>query len=198
MAALLLLERLTPLESAVFVLRDVCGFGFPDIASAVGRSEAACRQLAVRARRHMDGGRPRFAADRAERERLAGRFLDAFRDGDVDGLTALPAADAEMVGDGGGKAPQWGERLAGAAAVARVPAGVVPLFARISARAQARTLNGRPGAVFSDRGGRVLSTWTFDAANGRIQAIRTLNNPDKPRRVGPVADAWAALAEARA
>jgi RNA polymerase sigma-70 factor (ECF subfamily) len=77
MAALLLLERLSPLERAVFVLRDVFGFGFPEIASAVGRSEAACRQLAVRARRHMEGGRPRFEADRRERKELTARFFDA-------------------------------------------------------------------------------------------------------------------------
>jgi RNA polymerase sigma-70 factor (ECF subfamily) len=77
MAALLLLERLTPLERAVFVLREVFGFGFTEIASAVGRSEAACRQLAVRARRHMDEGRPRFDVDRRQREELAGRFFDA-------------------------------------------------------------------------------------------------------------------------
>ena len=75
MAALLLLERLSPLERAVFVLREVFGFGFPEVASAVGRSEAACRQLAVRARRHMDAGRPRFEADRREREKLAARFF---------------------------------------------------------------------------------------------------------------------------
>ena len=88
MAALLLLERLTPLERAVFVLREVFGFAFPEIASAVGRSEAACRQLAARARRHMDAGRPRFEADRREREELATRFFDALRDGDIDGLRA--------------------------------------------------------------------------------------------------------------
>ena len=107
MAALLLLERLSPLERAVFVLREVFGFGFAEIASAVGRSEAACRQLAVRARRHMDAGRPRFEADRKEREQLAERFFDAFREGDVDGLRALLAADVHMIGDSGGKAPQW-------------------------------------------------------------------------------------------
>ncbi|NUP31201.1 MAG: sigma-70 family RNA polymerase sigma factor, partial [Streptomycetaceae bacterium] len=105
MAALLLLERLSPLERAVFVLREVFAFGFPDIAAAVGRSEAACRQLAVRARRHMDEGRPRFEADRREREELAARFFDAFRAGDVDGLRELLAADVRMAGDSGGKAP---------------------------------------------------------------------------------------------
>src|SRR4029450_12689865 len=88
MAALLLLERLCPLERGVFVLREVFGFGFPEVATAVGRSEAACRQLAVRARRHMDVGRPRFEADRRERAELAARFFDALREGDVDGLRA--------------------------------------------------------------------------------------------------------------
>ncbi len=94
MAALLLLERLSPLERAVFVLREVFGFGFAEVAPAVGRSEAACRQLAVRARRHMDAGRPRFEADRRERDELASRFFDALREGDVEGLRELLAADA--------------------------------------------------------------------------------------------------------
>src|SRR5688572_33220007 len=104
MAALLLLERLTPLERAVFVLREVFGFGFAEIAAAVGRSEPACRQLAVRARRHMELGRPRFEADRRERAELAARFFDALRDGDVGALRELLAADRHVVGDGGGKA----------------------------------------------------------------------------------------------
>ncbi|WP_433475333.1 RNA polymerase sigma-70 factor [Spirillospora sp. CA-142024] len=196
MAALLLLERLSPLERAVFVLREVFAFGFPEIASAVGRSEAACRQLAVRARRHMDAGRPRFEAGRAEREKLAGRFLDAFRDGDVDGLTGLLAADVEMIGDGGGKAPQWADRFIGAGYVARVLAAFVPMFARIGAEVEPHRLNGQPGAIFRDRDGRVLSTWTFDILDGRIQTIRTVNNPDKLGHVGPVADVWTAFREA--
>ncbi|GAA2784694.1 sigma factor-like helix-turn-helix DNA-binding protein [Nonomuraea dietziae] len=91
MAALLLLERLSPLERAVFVLREVFGFSFGEVAAALGRSEAACRQLAVRARRHMDAGRSRFEADRREREELAGRFFDAFREGDVGRLRELLA-----------------------------------------------------------------------------------------------------------
>src|SRR5215468_7546862 len=120
MAALLLLERLTPLERAVFVLREVFGFGFPEIAPVVGRSEAACRQLAVRARRHMDAGRPRFDVDRREREELADRFFGALREGDVAGLRDLLAADASLVGDSGGKAPALPKNVIGAAKVARV------------------------------------------------------------------------------
>ncbi|MFC5752929.1 sigma factor-like helix-turn-helix DNA-binding protein [Actinomadura rugatobispora] len=195
MAALLLLERLSPLERAVFVLREVFGFGFPEVASAVGRSEAACRQLAVRARRHMEAGRPRFEAGRAEREELAGRFLDAFRDGDVDALTVLLAADVQMVGDAGGKAPQWADRFAGVENVARALAALVPLFARIGARVEPHQVNGRPGAIFRDRDGKVLNTWALDVLDGRIQTIRTVNNPDKLGHLGPVADAWAALRE---
>lgn len=191
MAALLLLERLSPLERAVFVLREVFGFGFPEVASAVGRSEAACRQLAVRARRHMDDGRPRFEADRREREELAARFFDAVRDGDVDGLRELLAADVQMVADGGGKAPAFARAVIGADNVARVLASVSPLLARIGARVEPREVNGQPGAILRDRDGRVVSTLTVDVLGGRIQTIRSVVNPDKLGHVGPVADAWA-------
>ncbi|SNT58320.1 RNA polymerase sigma-70 factor, ECF subfamily [Actinomadura meyerae] len=193
MAALLLLERLSPLERAVFVLRDVFGFGFDEVASAVGRSEAACRQLAVRARRHMDAGRARFTADRTERTELAARFLDAFREGDVDGLRELLAADVQMVGDAGGKAPQLGSRIIGLEKVAHALAWSVSRFARAGAVLEQREVNGQPGAIVRDRDGKVLATWALDVLDGRIQAIRTVNNPDKLRHVGPVADAWSAL-----
>jgi RNA polymerase sigma-70 factor (ECF subfamily) len=195
MASLLLLERLSPLERAVFVLREVFAFGFDDIASAVGRSEAACRQLAVRARRHMDAGRPRFDADRREREELAARFFDALREGDVDGLKELLAADVQMVGDGGGKAPQWARSIVGADKVARVLATLVPWFFEVDGRIETHDVNRQPGAIFRDREGRVLNTWTLDILDGRIQAIRTVLNPDKLGHVGPVGDAWALLAE---
>jgi RNA polymerase sigma-70 factor, ECF subfamily len=145
MAALLLLERLSPLERAVFVLREVFGFGFGEVASAVGRSEAACRQLAVRARRHMDAGRPRFEADRREREKLAARFFDALREGDVDGLRELLAADVQIVADGGGKAPQLARAIAGAGKVARVLASIFPWLVRIDVTVQPHEVNVQPG-----------------------------------------------------
>src|SRR5216683_1792052 len=196
MAALLLLERLSPLERAVFVLKEVFGFGFPEIASGVGRSEAACRQLAVRARRHMDAGRPRFEADRREREELAERFFDAFREGDVDGLRELLAADVQLVGDGGGKAPTLARSIIGAEKVARVLAAIVPPMVRIGVVVEPHEVNGQPGAIFRDRDGKVLNTWTLDVLDGCIQTIRSVINPDKLGHVGPVADAWAVLREA--
>ncbi|WP_432949699.1 RNA polymerase sigma-70 factor [Kribbella sp. CA-253562] len=197
MASLLLLERLSPLERAVFVLREVFGFGFPEIASVVSRTEAACRQLAVRARRHVDAGRPRFDADRTERDALAGRFLQAFREGDVRGLTELLAADVQLVGDGGGKGPQWADRYLGTRSVTRVLTVLVELFSRIGARLEPHEVNGRPGAIFRDRDGKVLNVWTLEIADGQVQTIHAVSNPDKLGHLGPVADGWAALREAR-
>ena len=196
MAALLLLERLTPLERAVFVLREVFGFSYPEIASAVGRSEAACRQLAVRARRHMDAGRPRFEANRREREALAERFFDAIKEGDVDGLRELLAADVHMVGDAGGKAPQWGSGIFGADNVMRVLAAMVPPFVRVGVVVEPQQVNGQPGAILRDRDAKVLNTLALDVLEGRIQTIRAVINPDKLRHLGPVADAWAVFREA--
>lgn len=197
MAALLLLERLSPLERAVFVLREVFGFGYPEIGEAVGRSEAACRQLAVRARRHMELGRPRFEADRRERDELAARFFEALRDGDLDGVRELLAADVQVVGDGGGKAPAFVRSVVGAANVARLLASVFPLFARIGATLEPRELNGQPGAILRDRDGKVVSTFTLETLDGRIQTIRSVLNPDKLGHLGPVADAWAINRELR-
>ncbi|GAA2746982.1 RNA polymerase sigma-70 factor [Kitasatospora cinereorecta] len=190
-AALLLLERLSPLERAVFVLREVFAFGFPEIATAVGRSEAACRQLAVRARRHMDAGRPRFEADRHEREQLAERFFAALHEGAVEDLRELLAADVSLVGDSGGKAPQLGRAVAGADAVAGVLVWYRGRLARAGVGWEVCEVNGQPGAVFRDREGRVLNTWALDVLDGRIRTIRSVANPDKLGHMGPVADAWA-------
>ena len=197
MTALLLLERLTPLERAVFVLREVFGFGFPEVADAVGRSEAACRQLAARARRPMDAGRPRVEADRREREELAARFFDALRDGDLEGLRELLAADVQLVGDGGGKAPAFARSVIGADNVARVLASNFPVLAKIDARVEPHELNGHPGAILRDRNDKVVGTLTLDVLGGCIQTIRSVVNPDKLGHMGPVGDAWAIAREAK-
>ncbi|MEX0170654.1 RNA polymerase sigma-70 factor [Streptomyces sp. LMG1-1-1.1] len=195
MAALLLLERLTPLERAVFLLREVFAFDFPDIAASVDRSEAACRQLLVRARRHMHDGRPRFAADRQERQELATRFFDALQNGDVGGLQNLLAADVQLVGDGGGKAPNLARTILGADNVARLLGSVFPSLLAIDVTCEPHEINGQPGAIYRDRDGKVLQAIALDVLDGRIQTIRAVLNPDKLDHLGPVADAWAITRE---
>ncbi|MDA3642667.1 RNA polymerase sigma-70 factor [Saccharopolyspora indica] len=195
--ALLLLERLSPLERAVFVLREVFAFGFDEIAEAVGRSEAACRQLVVRARRHMQDGRPRFAADRRQRQELATRFLGALKDGDVGELRELLAADVQLIGDGGGKAPQVATTISGAENVARLLGAVFPRLSGIGVTFEPHEVNGQSGTVLRDRAGKVLNVMVLDVLDGKIQTIRGVLNPDKLGHLGPVADAWALTRELR-
>lgn len=196
-AALLLLERLSPLERAVFVLREVFGFGFDEVAEAVGRSEAACRQLVVRARKHMAAGEPRYEADAGERQELASRFFLALREGDVDGLLDLLAADVTLVGDGGGKAPQLSRDVVGAEHVARLLAFAYPRMVCAQVTFERHEVNGEPGALFRDRDGRVLHTMALEIRDGRIRTIRSVINPDKLAHLGEVADAWAVDREVR-
>jgi RNA polymerase sigma-70 factor (ECF subfamily) len=197
MAALLVLERLSPEQRAVFVLHDVFSFPFKEIAEVVGRSEAACRQLASRSRRLMAEGRPRFDVDRREREELAARFFDAVTAGEVDELRDLLAADVEVYGDGGGKAPQWMRVVVGLDNVSRMFAGLGRRFGGAGLRAEPREVNGQPGAVFRDAEGRVVNVMSLDVLDGRIQVIRSVINPDKLQHLGPVADAWALLRDTR-
>jgi RNA polymerase sigma-70 factor, ECF subfamily len=191
MAALLLLERLSPLERAVFVLREVFAYDFADVAAAVGRSEAACRQLLVRARDHIASGRPRFDVDRQARDELATRFFDAIRDGDVEGLRDVLAADVQLVGDAGGKAPALSRIVVGADKVARLLGAIFADLARVGATLERCEVNGQPGAILRDRDGRVAFTFALDLLGGQIQTVRSVGNPDKLRHLGPVADAWA-------
>ncbi|RFU84811.1 RNA polymerase sigma-70 factor [Streptomyces triticagri] len=196
-AALLLLERLSPPERAVFVLREVFAFGFADIAAAVGRSESACRQLLVRARRHMDAGRPRFEAAAEQRQELAARFFEALTKGDIDVLRELLAADATLVGDGGGRTPALARAVGGADAMARLLGSVYPRIALTGVTFEPHEINRLPGAVFRDRDGRVLHTLALEMADGHIRSVLSVSNPDKLGHLGPVADAWALHEEVR-
>jgi len=144
----------------------------------------------------MDEGRPRFEADRRVRDELAARFFEALREGDVEGLRELLAADVQMIGDGGGRAPRWGKGIFGLDNVTRVLASTFPLFVAIGGTVEPHAVNGQPGAIFRDREGKVVNTWTLDVYDGRIQAIRAVLNPDKLAHLGPVADPWAVLREA--
>jgi RNA polymerase sigma-70 factor, ECF subfamily len=193
MAALLLLERLTPEQRAVFVLHDVFSFPFSEVAEVVGKSEQASRQLASRARRLMEQGRPRFEVDKREREALAARFFDALTVGDVDELRGLLAADVEVYGDGGGNAPQWMRVIVGLDKVARMFAGLGQRFRGSGIELERREVNGQPGAIIRDAAGQVINVITLDVLDGRIQVIRSVINPDKLHHLGPVADAWAVM-----
>lgn len=197
MAALVLLERLSPLERAAFVLHEVFGYSFAEIATTLERNEATCRQLAARARAHMSAGRPRFEADRRVAEELASRFFDAIREGDVASVRDLLAADVQMVADGGGKAPLWGSGVFVGENLVKLLTAVAPGFLAVGLTVESHDVNGQPGAIFRDREGLVLATWALEVLDGSIQMIRVVLNPDKLGHLGPVTDAWAVVAEAR-
>ena len=193
MAFLLLLERLSPVERAVFLLHDVFGYGYDEVAAIVGKSEANCRQLASRARRHIESGKPRFEASRKERDELAARFLAAVTDGDLDSLVETLAADVVVYGDGGGKAPQWTAPIVGVERVARLFAGIGRQMRELGIRVEPRRVNGQPGAIFLDPEGRLTNVWSLDVVDGAVQTVRSVINPDKLQHLGPVADVRAIL-----
>jgi RNA polymerase sigma-70 factor (ECF subfamily) len=189
MAFLLLLERLTPVERAVFLLHDVFDYGYDEIAPIVGKSEANCRQLAARARRHVRAGKPRFEASQRQREELADRFFAAVGDGDFDSLVELVAADAAVYGDGGGKAPSWQRPIVGRERVARLWAGLGRQAQELGLGVRRAEVNGQPGAMFLDPDGRLINVVTLEIADGLVQTVRSVINPDKLRHLGhPLAD----------
>lgn len=198
MAALILLERLTPLERAVFVLREVFDFSFAEIATTLSRSEESCRQTAVRARRHIKDGWPRFEPDVGERDRLAQTFMSAFQAGDVDSLHGLLAADAQLIGDSGGNAPQVAAQFVGARRVARALGAAALQSQRIGSTFDLQRINGQPGVIFRDPGGNIVSTWCLEIRDGRVQTIRSVLNPDKLSHLGQVTDPWNLIKQANA
>jgi RNA polymerase sigma-70 factor, ECF subfamily len=195
MAFLLVLERLGPVERAVFLLHDVFSYGFGEIAEIVGRSAEACRQLAVRARRRVAEDRPRFSASRAQREALAGRFFAALSAGDVDGLMALVAPDVVVQGDGGGKAPQWSKPIAGPDRVAKLLAGLGHQIGELKLRLERREVNGQPGVIVRTPENEIVNVLVIEIYDDRVLAIRSVINPEKLRHLGPVADVWGMVRE---
>ena len=193
MAFLLLLERLSPVERAVFLLHDVFDYDFGEVAAMVGKSEDNCRQVAVRARRHVDEHKPRFEASRRERERLAARFFDAAEGGDMDGLIELLAADVVVYGDGGGASPSWRNPIFGRDKVARLMVGLGRHSRERGGTIRRTEINGQPGVMFLDAGGRLIHVMTIDIADGVVQTVRSVINRDKLRHLGPLADLRAAM-----
>jgi RNA polymerase sigma-70 factor (TIGR02957 family) len=194
LAFLVLLESLSPEQRAVFLLREVFDYPYDRIAEIVGKSEDNVRQLNVRARRHVEERRVRFDASRDERERLADSFFAAAQEGDMPALEALLAEDVELHGDGGGKVPALARTLSGRPRVARTLRNWARAGARLAGVTRQRVdVNGQPGALFLDADGRVFSVMALDIADGQIQGIRSIVNPDKLGHLGEVADMSALL-----
>ncbi|RNG17953.1 RNA polymerase sigma-70 factor [Streptomyces botrytidirepellens] len=186
-AMLVVLETLSPLERAVFVLKEVFGFSHAEIAEAVERSEAAVRQAAHRAREHVRARRPRFAADRSRQREVTERFFAAATGGDVNALMELLSPDVTLWTDGGGKVRQALRPVVGSATVANWFAAIGTVTYQgiepADMKAELVEINGGPGLVFSGPG-RVIATVTFDVdADGRITALHNVANPDKLRAV---------------
>jgi RNA polymerase sigma-70 factor (ECF subfamily) len=193
MAFLVLLEALSPLERAVFMLREVFGYAYPDVARITGKTEVNCRQIFARARQRIAaGGRARDAAPaparRAEGEELARRFFEAAAGGDMDALLGMLAPDVVVHGDGGGKAQTIGRPVAGPERVTRLLVGSLRRARTLGVFLRLAWVNGQPGAVLYDAEGRVVNVIELDVAGGVVQAIRSVANPDKLGHIGPVSD----------
>jgi RNA polymerase sigma-70 factor (TIGR02957 family) len=194
-AFLVLLESLSPEQRAAFLLREVFDEPYDRIAEIVGTSEQNARQLATRARRHVEERRPRFEASREQREELATRFFAAAEEGDLEGLEELLAHDVVLRGDGGGKAPALARAVHGRARVARTLRAGLRATARFGFTLRREEVNGQPGALLLDRDGGLIGVMILDVAEGQIQAVSSIVNPDKLRHLGPVGDLRALLRE---
>jgi RNA polymerase sigma-70 factor (TIGR02957 family) len=190
MAFLVLLESLTPTERAVFLLHEVFGYDYAEIAEITGKSEPNCRQIFARARHRVDEGKPRFEASREQRDEVARRFFDAVSGGDLGGLLQILAPDVVMVGDGGGKAQARREPTYGPEQVARFLRGQFRRAQKEGAHGVPALVNGQPGAVFYDVEGRVVGVLSLDIADGLVQTIRSVINPDKLQHLGPTSDLY--------
>ncbi len=184
MAFLVLLESLTPVERAVFLLREVFEYDYAEISRIVGRAEANCRQIARRARGAVAARRPRFDPSPEQHQRLTHRFVEVCSSGDMEGLLELLADDATVWSDGGGKAPAALRPIRGAEKVARFLLGVLRK-APAGLAVRLRRINGGPGIVgYMD--GRPTHAATLDVADGRVTGVRIVANPEKLRSIPPL------------
>jgi RNA polymerase sigma-70 factor (ECF subfamily) len=196
LAFLVLLESLSPEQRAAFLLREVFDEPYERIAEIIDTSEQNARQLVTRARRHVEQRRPRFEVSREQQEELATRFFAAAEQGDLEGLEQLLADDVVLRADGGGKAPTIARPIHGRARVARTLIAGLRAAARVGGFTLRREeVNGQPGALFLDREGGLAGVMILDVADGQIQAVSSIVNPDKLQHLGPLADLRALLRE---
>ncbi|WCB92042.1 ECF RNA polymerase sigma factor SigJ [Baekduia alba] len=189
MAFLLVLERLTPVERAVFLLREAFDYTFAEIAEVVDKSPDNCRQIAARARRHVIAEKPRFEPSAAARESLAKRFLTAAQEGDMEGLVAMLADDAVFTGDGGGKATAFPAPVIGAEKIAHALRAIFRQAAVADGITVTLTeVNGMPGWIAREGDGRVIVVMALDILDDHVLGVRSIVNPDKLGHLGPVSD----------
>lgn len=180
---MLALERLSPLERAAFLLHDVFGLEFDEIATTIQREPAACRQLATRARTHVRESRPRFQVEKERGLAIAQAFFDASRTGDMSALGAMLAADVSLHADGGGKRPALGRPVLGFDAVMKLHTNLANMFRKLgSTFVRTAFINGLPGFVTLEADGE-LQTTALEIEDGKVAAIYIMRNPDKLRHL---------------
>lgn len=188
MAFLVLLESLSPVERAVFLLREVFDYPYEDVAQIVGKSETNCRQIFGRARQHLGAHRARYEASSEHSEALLQSFLVAARAGDLDRLVDLLAADVVLYGDGGGKATAIRQPLYGRDRVATFIIGLFKQAPQLGVTVEPVLVNGGPGIITHDPEGKVISVLSFEILDGVVQTVRGIVNPDKLQHLGAVSD----------
>jgi RNA polymerase sigma-70 factor, ECF subfamily len=197
MAFLLLLERLSPLERAVFLLHDVFSYSYEETAEVVGRAPTACRQLAHRARQHLEAERPRFDVADRDRDKLADRFFAAVGDGDMDGLLTLLAADVEVHGDSAGAAVSWPRPIVGREHVARLLGALGNQMRHAGSTLETTEVNGQPGALVRGPDGGLVAVLSIDISGGQVRTVRSVISQGKLRHLGPLADLGQLISERR-
>lgn len=186
MAFLVVLESLSPVERAAFLLHDVFGYDYAEIAAILDKSEPNVRQITSRARRRVHDNRPRFEASREQRDRLAEKFFAACQGRDMDGLVRLLADDAALYGDGGTKGAGINRPIFGRDNVAQMLLTWFRLGERADVRIEPAWVNGQPGAMMRDPLGRLVNVIALDISGGEIHTVRSVINPDKLSHLGPL------------
>jgi RNA polymerase sigma-70 factor (ECF subfamily) len=179
LAFLVLLEELTPPERAAYLLHDIFGYAFDEVAQSMGRTSAGCRQLAARARQRIEDRRQRFDADLRHGHEMTVAFMSACANGDLDGLLSMLADDVVLWTDGGGKVRAAMRPVIGSHRSSRF---LINVAKKPRGRPQLATLNGQPAAVFIDEGA-VVTALVLDILDGKIVAVRAVTNPDKLERL---------------
>jgi RNA polymerase sigma-70 factor, ECF subfamily len=179
---------LSPIERAVYLLREVFDYGYDEISQIVQKTEENCRQIFARAKRHIESGKPRFETSREKRDELARRFFDACQQGDLEGLVHVLAADAVFYGDGGGKVTATLHPVHGRDRVSRLLQGLFIKGKALGGRVRRADVNGQPGAMLLDQQDRLIAVMELDIVDDTVRSVCTVVNPDKLRHLGPLSD----------